>query len=76
MLTGVFRLASYFKYYESSKKVEGNLKGDGTLLGSVFVLGSNKEVLFEHREGKKLVEINVVPDFLATLGSERKPKMS
>ena len=58
LLSGFLRLAFWQQAFATNaKKVEGNLTGDGTLLGSVFVLGPAKkddefgEVLYEHREG-------------------------
>ena len=51
--TGFFRLAFWLKVFETKgKEVPGNLKGDGTLLGSVFVVGPDNEILYEHREGE------------------------
>lgn len=50
--TGFLRLHTYIRIYETyQKKVNGNLKGDGTLLGGVFVIGPDDVVLYEHREG-------------------------
>ena len=53
LLLAFLRLDSWVNIYKSKKKgTHGNYKGDGTLLGGVFVLGSgNQGVLFEHREG-------------------------
>ncbi len=50
--TGFLRASTYYRIWQTmSAGVPGNLKGDGTLLGGVFVLGPDCEVLFEHREG-------------------------
>lgn len=53
LLLGFLRLQSWVNIYKSRQKgTPGNLKGDGTLLGGVYVLGPGDEgVLFEHREG-------------------------
>jgi len=54
LLGGFLRFSVYRAIYETAyrKKVPGNLEGDGTLLGSVFVLGpGDTGVLYEHREG-------------------------
>ena len=47
---GLLRFSMFKHGYDVSQKgIEGNLKGDGTLLGGVFVVSPN-EVLYEHRE--------------------------
>lgn len=52
LLTGFLRADVYAQIFRTKQKnVPGNLKGDGTLLGGVFVLGPASEVLYEHREG-------------------------
>lgn len=53
MLMGFMRFSVYKQIFATkAKNVEGNLKGDGTLLGSVFVIGPQDQgVLYEHREG-------------------------
>ncbi|KAG0722015.1 Redox-regulatory protein FAM213A [Chionoecetes opilio] len=52
LLTGMLRLSVWQNLRRaSSKGVEGNLKGDGSLLGSVFLLGPGGQgILYEHRE--------------------------
>ncbi len=53
LLMGFARASVYQSLYKTFKKdVSGNLKGDGTLLGGVFVLSPTSEVLYEHREGE------------------------
>ncbi len=52
LLTGFLRASVYYRLYQTIQAgVPGNLKGDGTLLGGVFVLGPDTEVAYEHREG-------------------------
>lgn len=53
LVLGFLRLETWLNIYKSKQKgTPGNLKGDGTLLGGVFVLGPGEQgVLFEHREG-------------------------
>ena len=53
LVLGFFRLDTWINIYRSWKRgTPGNFKGDGTLLGGVFVIGSGDHgVLFEHREG-------------------------
>jgi len=50
---GFFRLENWINIYKSSKLgTPGNLEGDGTYLGGVYVLGpGNQGVVYEHREG-------------------------
>lgn len=52
LLTGMLRWSVWSNLRRASNKgVEGNLKGDGSLLGSVFLLGPGSQgVLYEHRE--------------------------
>lgn len=51
MFTGLFRLGTYLSFWSAkSAGVTGNMKGDGTLLGSTLVVGTGKQgILFEHR---------------------------
>ena len=51
-MLGFLRIQSYISGYQAYKNnVQGNMKGDGTLLGGVFVVGSgNTGIIFEHRE--------------------------
>ena len=54
MWSGFLRFAVWRQIVGAYKKnIVGNLKGDGTLLGSVFVIapGNPGKVIFEHREG-------------------------
>jgi len=53
MLLGFMRVDTYMNIYRSKQAgTEGNLKGDGTILGAVYVLGPGDQgVIFEHREG-------------------------
>lgn len=53
LITGFLRWSVYQQIFATkSKNVDGNLKGDGTLLGGVFVLGKKGQgVIYEHREG-------------------------
>lgn len=47
--SGLFRASVMKKLFQS--KVEGNLEGEGRILGGVFVIGSGQQgILFEHRE--------------------------
>ncbi|KAK8401824.1 hypothetical protein O3P69_001137 [Scylla paramamosain] len=52
MVTGMLRWSVWQNLRRAtSKGVEGNLKGDGSLLGSVFLLGPGSQgILYEHRE--------------------------
>lgn len=52
LLTGMLRWSVWQNIMRANKKgVDGNLKGDGTLLGSVFLLGPGEQgILYEHRE--------------------------
>uniref|UniRef100_A0A0P4WQW8 Peroxiredoxin-like 2A n=1 Tax=Scylla olivacea TaxID=85551 RepID=A0A0P4WQW8_SCYOL len=52
MVTGMLRWSVWQNMRRAtSKGVEGNLKGDGSLLGSVFLLGPGSQgILYEHRE--------------------------
>jgi len=51
-LTGLMRPSVWKNMSRAkSKGVKGNLKGDGTLLGSVFLIGPGQQgILYEHRE--------------------------
>lgn len=48
---GLVRLATYQKYWTAySSGVEGNIKGDGTILGSTLVVGPGDQgILYEYR---------------------------
>jgi hypothetical protein len=52
-LMGFLRLDTWMNVYRSKQAgTAGNLDGDGTLLGAVYVLGPGDQgVVFEHREG-------------------------
>lgn len=52
LLTGMLRWSVWQNIMRVNKKgVEGNLKGDGSLLGSVFLIGPGDQgILYEHRE--------------------------
>lgn len=52
LVTGLLRWSVWQNMRRANQKgVEGNLKGDGTLLGSVFLIGpGNQGILYEHRE--------------------------
>ncbi|QQP50360.1 C10orf58 -like protein [Caligus rogercresseyi] len=52
MLTGLLNFKFMMKVFGARQKgVEGNLEGDGSLLGGAFVIGPGEEgVLYEHRE--------------------------
>ncbi|XP_042233378.1 peroxiredoxin-like 2A [Homarus americanus] len=52
LLTGMLRWSVWSNIIRANKKgVEGNMKGDGSLLGSLFLLGPGKQgILYEHRE--------------------------
>ena len=51
-LLGFLRLESYISGYQAyTSGTQGNMKGDGTLLGGVFVIGPDDTgIVFEHRE--------------------------
>ena len=51
-LLGFLRIQTYISGYQARKSgTPGNLEGDGTLLGGVFVIGpGDTGILFEHRE--------------------------
>jgi len=53
LLLGFLRLDTWINIYKSKQAgTPGNLKGDGTLLGGVFVLGAGDQgILYEHKEG-------------------------
>jgi len=53
LLLGFLRLDTWVNIYKSKQLgTPGNLVGDGTLLGGVYVIGAGDQgVLFEHREG-------------------------
>jgi len=52
LLTGMVRWSVWKNIFRANAKgVQGNLKGDGTLLGSVFLIGPGQQgILYEHRE--------------------------
>ncbi|KAK4320144.1 hypothetical protein Pmani_008979 [Petrolisthes manimaculis] len=52
LLTGMLRWSVWSNIRRANNKgVDGNLKGDGTLLGSVFLVGPGDQgILYEHRE--------------------------
>ena len=48
-MLGFLRLQTYINIFKAESK--GNLKGDGTLLGGVYVIGpGDSGIIFEHRE--------------------------
>ena len=51
-MLGFLRIQTYISFYETYKSgTAGNLEGDGTLLGGVFVIGpGDTGILYEHRE--------------------------
>jgi len=58
LIMGFLRLDTWINGFRSwqdaqaGSGTQGNLKGDGTLLGGVFVLGTGDQgILYEHREG-------------------------
>jgi len=53
MVLGFLRFDTWMNIYKSKQMgTPGNLKGDGTLLGGVVVLGpGNQGVLYDHKEG-------------------------
>ena len=52
-MLGFLRLDTWINIYKSKQRgTPGNLKGDGTLLGGVLVLGpGDLGVLYDHKEG-------------------------
>ena len=64
-LSGLIRLNTYLKYWNLSSGITGNLKGEGTILGSTIVVGSGEQgILYEHRarEFGDLPDIDSVMD--------------
>jgi len=61
MLLGFLRLDTYVNIIRSRRLgTEGNLKGDGSILGAVYVIGpGDKGVVYEHREGTFGDNVNV-----------------
>jgi len=61
LLLGFLRFDTYMNIYRSRQMgTEGNLKGDGTILGAVYVIGPGDQgILFEHREGTFGDNVNV-----------------
>jgi len=53
-MSGFLRLSVWTNIFRArGKQVEGNMKGEGRLLGGVFVIGpGNTGVLYEHRESE------------------------
>jgi len=51
---GMLRFNLYSKVWSAKNKgVEGNMHGDGTLLGAVYVIGpGDMGILYEHREAE------------------------
>lgn len=66
-VSGFFRINVWRNFYRAWKKgYSGNLKGDGTLLGGVFVLGKGTQgILFEHRESEFGDKANITEVLLA-----------
>ncbi|KAI8797597.1 redox-regulatory protein FAM213A, partial [Biomphalaria glabrata] len=52
LFSGLLRLSVIKKILDTRKKgVDGNMKGEGRILGGVFVIGSGDQgILYEHRE--------------------------
>ncbi|XP_013790951.1 redox-regulatory protein FAM213A-like [Limulus polyphemus] len=52
LIMGLLRIGVWYNLYRAYQKgFSGNLEGDGTLLGGVFVLGpGNTGILYEHKE--------------------------
>ena len=52
--SGFLRLSVWMAFFRArGKGIEGNMKGEGRLLGGVFVIGPGEEgVVFEHRESE------------------------
>lgn len=50
-ILGLFRLGTYWSSWSAhSAGITGNMKGDGTLLGSTLVVGPGDQgILFQHR---------------------------
>jgi len=53
LLLGFLRFETYVNLIRSYRRgTQGNLDGDGTILGAVYVIGpGDKGVVYEHREG-------------------------
>jgi len=53
-MSGFMRLSVWLSVFRArGKKMEGNMKGEGRLLGGVFVIGPNDDgIVFEHREAE------------------------
>lgn len=54
LLSGFVRPSVWSAIFRArGKKIEGNMKGEGRLLGGVFVIGAGEEgILLEHRESE------------------------
>ena len=48
-ITGFFRLSTWVNVYNKKKDIDANWKGDGTLLGGVFIIHKG-EIAYEFRE--------------------------
>jgi len=72
-LMGFLRIDTWLNVYRSKQAgTPGNLDGDGTLLGAVYVLGPRDQgVLFEHREGTFGDNVNTT-DVMAAVKKIRK----
>lgn len=47
---GLLRLSGLKAYWQASYTVQGNMKGDGTLLGGSIVIGPGSQgILFQHQ---------------------------
>lgn len=72
---GLFRFGTYKSMWSaSSSGIEGNFKGDGTLLGSTLVVGPGEQgILFQHRS-REFQDLVDPKDILEAV--ERIPKIN
>lgn len=70
--TGLFRLGTYLSFRGAqSAGVTGNMKGDGTLLGSTLVVGPGEQgIIFQHRSREFQDRVNP-QDILKAVGEIR-----
>lgn len=71
-ILGLFRLGTYLSFRGAqSAGVTGNMKGDGTLLGSTLVVGPGEQgIIFQHRSREFQDRVNP-QDILKAVGEIR-----
>jgi len=70
LLLGFLRFDTYVNLIRSKRLgTQGNLEGDGTILGAVYVIGpGDKGIVYEHREGTFGDNVNVTEVLQAARG--------